>query len=111
MQTASGALEYAHDKLGPFTFDEAKQACAAYRGGGFSDWRLPTKDELNALRDAVNDLFDHHKLTETWSDWYWSGEEVQEGGGGKWWVQRFDYGNQFAYPKTQKFYARPIRSI
>jgi hypothetical protein len=111
-KTDAGYLEYAKDKFGPFTWDEAQKACAAYRGGGMSDWRLPSKDELNAMHDAVGYLLDHNKLPmETanteWAAWYWSGEQEQ----GKWWVQRFDYGNQFLYPKDKQFYARPVRSF
>jgi hypothetical protein len=32
--------------LGEYTWDQAKTAALNYRGGGYSDWRLPTKEEL-----------------------------------------------------------------
>ena len=35
------------------TWAEAKKACEEYRGAGFSDWRLPTIDELETLRDRT----------------------------------------------------------
>jgi hypothetical protein len=35
------------------TFDKAVEACKNYRGAGFDDWRLPTIDELETLRDRT----------------------------------------------------------
>jgi hypothetical protein len=33
------------------TFAEAKEACGTFRCAGFDDWRLPTLEELETLRD------------------------------------------------------------
>lgn len=33
--------------LGEASREDAKRMCAEYRGGGYSDWYLPTKEELN----------------------------------------------------------------
>jgi hypothetical protein len=33
------------------TFAEATEACSTFRCAGFSDWRLPTLEELETLRD------------------------------------------------------------
>jgi hypothetical protein len=32
---------------------DAKKYCEKYRGGGYSDWRMPTQDEIQALYDAT----------------------------------------------------------
>ena len=32
---------------------DAKSYCDNYRGGGYTDWRMPTKDELAGLYDAT----------------------------------------------------------
>ncbi len=31
------------------SWEDAKALCTKYRGGGYTDWRLPTKNELNLL--------------------------------------------------------------
>lgn len=35
--------------LGRHKWEEAKKVAENYRGGGFSDWRLPTKEELDLV--------------------------------------------------------------
>jgi len=35
--------------LGRTNWEDAKKLCSDYRGGGFDDWRLPTKDELSQI--------------------------------------------------------------
>jgi hypothetical protein len=32
---------------------DAKNYCETYRGGGYTDWRMPTRDELAGLYDAA----------------------------------------------------------
>lgn len=41
------------ESFGSYTWDQAKKVAEKYRGGGFSDWRLPTRDELNMLQILV----------------------------------------------------------
>jgi len=50
---------------------DAKIYCANYRGGGYTDWRLPTQDELVGLYDgsksrpgACNQNYNIHVATE-----------------------------------------------
>jgi len=74
----------------------AASLARAYDGGGYDDWFLPSKDELNILytnRVAIGgfDLVDGA---------YWSSSE--EGGGGEAWIswyQLFDGGTQVAIEK------------
>jgi hypothetical protein len=33
------------------TWKEAKRYCENYRGGGYTDWRMPTQDEIAGLYD------------------------------------------------------------
>jgi hypothetical protein len=35
------------------TWDKAKNYCENYRGGGYTDWRMPTLDELKGLYDPL----------------------------------------------------------
>lgn len=65
--------------------------CANYNGGGYGDWYLPSKDELNLI---YNNL--HLKgLGGFVGDRYWSSSEDSSGNGFVW-HQKFSNGYQFA---------------
>jgi hypothetical protein len=49
--TDTGLTWAAKDNGGPITWGEAKSYCSNYRGGGYTDWRMPTQDELTGLYD------------------------------------------------------------
>jgi len=69
----------------------AAMLCEAYRGGGFTDWFLPSKDELNLI--YINLVRISHIVD--WEDIYWSSSEVI--GVGLWdavWAQNFSNGHQ-----------------
>ena len=53
--------------LGEANWEGAKRMCSEYRGGGYSDWYLPTKEELNWI---YNNLRREGKITG--DTWYWS---------------------------------------
>lgn len=50
----------------------AKSYCENYRGGGYSDWRMPTQDELAELYESGAHK-DKIKLTGGWG-WVWASE-------------------------------------
>jgi hypothetical protein len=54
------------------TFDKAVEACKNYRGAGFDDWRLPTIDELETLRDRTRYDPAANPDLGLASTWYWS---------------------------------------
>ena len=81
----------------------AAKACREYRGGGKSDWFLPSKDELNLLyenRATVGNMKDY---------WYWSSSQ---GGNGvnHAWGQYFANGDQSDDGKYASF-VRAIRAF
>ena len=49
--TKSGLMWAAKDNGSDITWQNARAYCKNYRGGGHSDWRLPTQDELASLYD------------------------------------------------------------
>ena len=53
---------------------DAEKACAECSVAGFSDWRLPTVEELFALADRTrrNPAIDTAAFPTCKSDWYWS---------------------------------------
>ncbi len=65
------------DYLGYDFWSEAKIRCRNYRGGGYCDWRLPTKDELNLIcqyiiKTGINSSNDKYK----WCIWSSTSEEI-----------------------------------
>ena len=82
----------------------AAQACANYKGGGYGDWYLPSKDELNLLyqqKNAVGFFF---------SADYWSSTESTEFSESAW-AQNFGNGAQFSELKVNTKRVRAIRAF
>jgi len=50
--TRTGLMWAAKDNGRDIKWADAKSYCENYRGGSYSDWRMPTKDELKGLYDA-----------------------------------------------------------
>ena len=57
--------------LGYATFENAKKMCEEYRGGGYSDWYLPTEDELNLIYQNLQKNSEAADL-----DVYWSSTSI-----------------------------------
>jgi hypothetical protein len=82
----------------------AAMICAAYQGGGFSDWFLPSKDELNLI--YINLVRISHIVD--WEDTYWSSSQTNN----TWaWKQQFSDGGQGDYPKTSIYSVCAIRQF
>ena len=87
----------------------AAQLCNDLTEGGYDDWFLPSKDELDKLytnRVAIGDFVDD--LTE---DEYWSSSESNVDS--KWyaWCQHFDAGLQATYSKPDMLRVRAVRAF
>jgi hypothetical protein len=50
--TRTNLMWAAKDNGSNINWANAKSYCENYRGGGYSDWRMPTQDELAGLYDA-----------------------------------------------------------
>lgn len=72
--------------LGEGNWNEAKEMCKKYRGGGYDDWYLPTKDELSYV---YNNLRKTGKIAG--DDWYWSASRFNTYYA---WGQLFSMGHQ-----------------
>jgi hypothetical protein len=81
--------------------DRAAQLAADYDGGGYTDWFLPSIDELNAMYLVLK----KKKLGAFKDDLYWSSSE------GKNYAWRLNFGNgtRADIMKTDPKYVRPIR--
>ena len=90
------------EQFGTATWNEAKQVCKNYRGGGYDDWYLPSKDELNLL---------YKNLAQTKMiparGWYWSSSQNSDGLA---YGQRFNDGVQFINYKRVRYSVRAVRT-
>ena len=85
--------------------NSAAKLASSYRGGGKSDWFLPSKDELNLMHEKL-----HRKGVGGFKEegYYWSSSEESEVSS---WYQGFRKGNQSNYHKDFKRCVRAVRSF
>ena len=76
--------------------------CNAYINDSFSDWFLPSEDELNKLYLKKADIGGFE------SDTYWSSSEYSNGTA---WKQSFYDGSQYYGNKDSDGYVRPVRAF
>jgi len=102
--TAEEKQAYGDDKnLGKvLTWQKAKEYCSSLALGGYSDWRLPTKDELTALYRQKS------KLTNLVSSDYWSSTTYENSHESAWDVD-FRNGYVYYYAKDSNSYVRCVR--
>ena len=82
----------------------AADICANLTSGGYSDWFLPSKDELNLMYqniDVVNNGYDY----------YWSSSESASGMNDFAWSQNFSNGNQTNTVKYATYHVRAVRAF
>ena len=79
----------------------AARLCGDLVQGGFSDWFLPSKDELNLL-------YVNRALTGMGTDIYWSSTE---GDNGNAWIQNFTFGFQSYVAKVSTYNVRAVRAF
>ena len=84
------------------TSGNASAVCKSYSGGGFTDWYLPSKDELNKLyinKSAIGGFA---------SAFYWSSSENNSTSA---WYQVFTSGFQVNFIKNSSDYLRAVRAF
>lgn len=84
------------------TGNYAAKICRDYNGGGFADWHLPSKDELNKLylnRNAIGGFTSYD---------YWSSTENSNNFA---WYQYFSTGGQVYGNKDNVLYVRAVRTF
>ncbi|HFG1779552.1 TPA: DUF1566 domain-containing protein [Vibrio cholerae] len=94
-----------------FTWEQALAAAAQHSLGGFSDWRLPNKNELASIveyrcyQPAVNS----QQFPNTPSAWYWSSSPYAHNSNDAWSVY-FDNGYVDNYDKNGYYRVRLVRA-
>jgi hypothetical protein len=80
----------------------AAKACADYAYGGYNDWILPSKDELNEMYTQLK----QQGLGSFGNTPYWSSSENSNDSA---WVQHFNNGTQEIYIKNNTLPVRAVR--
>ena len=92
---------------GESTAEYAAKKCLDYSYGGYDDWFLPSKDELNVM---YNNLQDNGLGSFSTNTYYWSSFEDD---GGNAWCQDFRSGSQYWVfgDRENSYYVRPVRAF
>jgi hypothetical protein len=101
----TGAANTAAILAGCSTAGIAAKLCHDYNGGGYTDWYLPSKDELNTL--YINKV----AIGGFASAYYWSSSEYSGYGSDFAWLQVFGSGNQDFGAKDLTFPVRAVRAF
>ncbi len=88
---------------------EAKELCSSYKGGGYKDWYLPTKIELN----LIYEFFLKNGITSEKSFWSSTLDHIDptKGNSPYYWVQDFKTGKQFVSFVANSHLTRAIRKF
>lgn len=94
--------------LGEGNWEEAKKLCEEYKEGGFSDWKLPNRDELKLMHS----LLQKSQKSNFSSKLYWSINQQSDAWGyGTDYaiIQNFTDGSQDSYRKDTNNHIRAVR--
>ena len=99
-------LVAAPTNLGAMNWESAKTACDNLVLNGFSDWRLPSKEELNRLYENKD------KIGGSVDGYYWSSTEYNEYPYSNYaWIQGFKTGGQYNEKYEDSNNVRAVRSF
>ena len=90
--------------------EQCEAACKALTLAGFSDWDLPTIDELQLLvdRSRYSPAIDTDFFVDIENDWYWSKTAAAWSSASAWLVG-FDLGYVYNYPRGGYGFALAVR--
>jgi hypothetical protein len=120
LDTKTGLMWPTKDNGSDIEWQDAKSYCEHYRGGGYTDWRMPTQDELGELYDAAKTyqatcgaVVHITKLINLSCNWVWA-STMSSNIFGSPRVADFDFsrgGWYWHHPKQSDLYrALPVRS-
>ncbi|HIJ90686.1 MAG: DUF1566 domain-containing protein [Desulfobulbaceae bacterium] len=106
--TVSGQMWQIEKSKKTSNLEEAEQYVRALRLGGYSDWRLPTTDELYDLNNFF-DLFQNGDCTLDREGNYWSNAQDGQGKAGAWEISGNLCEPARQYRQDAKGYIRAVR--
>lgn len=94
------------------THAAAEEYCKNLRTGGFSDWRLPTVEELFLLADRsrFRPAIDTDAFPDTKSDWYWTASPDASDPAYAWFVSFYN-GDASINHRDYDAFVRAVRSV
>ena len=106
----TGLMWQQHTVRQTTTWQQAIAYCENLTLAGYSDWRLPNRNELQTLVDynRFNPTIDTTYFPNTVSSDYWSSTTYQDDPGLAWGVNFYD-GNVFGLNKSGSLYVRAVR--
>ncbi|MDA8140178.1 MAG: DUF1566 domain-containing protein [Desulfobacteraceae bacterium] len=109
--TATG-LMWQKAEPGTMTWEAALDYCANLQLAGYSDWRLPNRNELQTIVDdsRYNPAIDRTIFPGAMSSGYWSSSTYAQGNDYAWYVN-FYYGGVSSNNKPGSYNVRAVRSI
>jgi TolB-like protein len=90
--------------LGSYNWDDAIKAAKNYKGGGFSDWHLPSQSDLDMIYQNLR----RRNLAGLGDDYYWSSAEYHANLA---WFQVFSNGTQSFDYKNYSYLVRAVRAF
>lgn len=99
-----GLVSAANDLSDSASWQQAQSLCSQYRGGGFEDWFLPSREALADMYKVLH----KNELGGFTPNFYWSSTEADAQ---KAFFQNFlcDYQFNDAIEKTMLLHVRPVR--
>ena len=91
--------------------DYAASSSSAYRGGGYSDWFFPSKEELNQIflnKNTINSASSSNGGANLNNSWYWSSSET---GFSTAWIHHFGTNQIQDFGKDATLYVRAVRNV
>jgi hypothetical protein len=89
----------------------AAELAREYRGGEYTDWFLPSKDELNEMqlkKDVINTTAEANSGSDLSDYFYWTSTEKEDG---KLWIQAFNSGDHRDYVGRLFCSVRAVRAF
>lgn len=90
--------------IGSFNWDGAVRAAQNHRGGGFTNWRLPSDGELRLMYRNLNEK----GLGGFSNNWYWSSSQYDNK---RAWTRKFNTGQENYHSKDYTYLVRAIRQF
>jgi len=94
---------------GAMSFDSAQVYCADMNHSGYTDWRVPTKEEMrDLLENSRSGVTVKHAFKNVQETIYWSSTEANYG---KAWYFDFDLGRYGKRDKNKNFHVFCVRDV